>query len=130
MLQQPIAKEYRRFIDFLKQHEKDEEFEKKYFQLRIVKPGPNDDRNEAVPMNPNEVAFIYDTTDGHIPKMNILLTYKLNKQNQPKLTSIYRNHPLLDSLTYSVLFPSGKTTFDAEKRKNNMLTYPSRQGIH
>uniref|UniRef100_A0AAF5DJB3 ATP-dependent DNA helicase n=2 Tax=Strongyloides stercoralis TaxID=6248 RepID=A0AAF5DJB3_STRER len=127
LLSQSIAKNYRTFVDFLKKNEGNDEFQKKFFQLRIVRPGPRDDRNEEVPMNPDEIAFIYDSEDGKIPRMDILLAYQNNNENVPKLISLDRNHPLIDALTYSVLFPKGEKTYDADKRKNNLDTYPSRR---
>uniref|UniRef100_A0A0N5BF23 OTU domain-containing protein n=1 Tax=Strongyloides papillosus TaxID=174720 RepID=A0A0N5BF23_STREA len=81
MAKQPIAKCYRRFIDILKENKDNDEFQKKFFILRLVKPGPNDDKNEQVPVNPDEVGFIYDSSDGIIPRMDVLLAKRPQSGN-------------------------------------------------
>uniref|UniRef100_A0A0N5C515 OTU domain-containing protein n=1 Tax=Strongyloides papillosus TaxID=174720 RepID=A0A0N5C515_STREA len=127
--EQGLAKEYRRFCDFLKKHENDEEFQKKYFMLRIVQPGPNDDKNEQVPLNPEEIAFIYDSPDGLIPNMDILLAKMPNSANpkEVKFITLNRNHTRIDGLTYTIIFPFGEETWDSSKRAKDPKNYPSRR---
>uniref|UniRef100_A0A0K0FRB3 ATP-dependent DNA helicase n=1 Tax=Strongyloides venezuelensis TaxID=75913 RepID=A0A0K0FRB3_STRVS len=97
--------------------------------LRIVQPGPNDDKNEQVPLNPDEIDFIYDSPDGLIPNMGILLAKIPNSANPRglKLITLNRNHIRIDGLTYTVLFPIGEETWDYFKRAKDLKHYPSRR---
>uniref|UniRef100_A0A0K0FT30 OTU domain-containing protein n=1 Tax=Strongyloides venezuelensis TaxID=75913 RepID=A0A0K0FT30_STRVS len=78
----------------------------------IVQPGPNDNKNVQVPLNPDEIAFIYDSPDGLISNINILLAKIPNSANPSglKLITLNRNHIRIDRLTYTVLFPIGEET--------------------
>uniref|UniRef100_A0A0N4ZGE4 ATP-dependent DNA helicase n=1 Tax=Parastrongyloides trichosuri TaxID=131310 RepID=A0A0N4ZGE4_PARTI len=52
---QSLAKKFKSFVDFIKENRNNEEYRTKNFQLRVVRPGAADQRNEEVPVNPEDV---------------------------------------------------------------------------
>uniref|UniRef100_A0A0N4ZGE5 F-box domain-containing protein n=1 Tax=Parastrongyloides trichosuri TaxID=131310 RepID=A0A0N4ZGE5_PARTI len=61
---QSLAKKFKSFVDFIKENRNNEEYRTKNFQLRVVRPGAADQRNEEVPVNPEDVIDVSEGAFG------------------------------------------------------------------
>uniref|UniRef100_A0A0K0EFM1 ATP-dependent DNA helicase n=1 Tax=Strongyloides stercoralis TaxID=6248 RepID=A0A0K0EFM1_STRER len=125
LARQDISKIYTKINDIIP------DSEKKYYQLRVVKEDKPDKKNIEEKLDKNIIYYIYDSPDRSIPKMKVLIGTKSNisKKNKSSkhLILLSRNFQLIDTLTYSVLFPNGEVVYNMEKKKFDKKSYPTRR---